>query len=52
MLEYVMNNALISNLQLLGEKAKNRIEDKFPVCKRKDMLISILRDECQNLDDF
>jgi len=43
MLEEVLKNALNDNLQLLGKKARNRIETQFPVSKRRDMLIDVLK---------
>ncbi|MBT6699431.1 MAG: glycosyltransferase, partial [Flavobacteriales bacterium] len=43
MLEKVIKNALNDNLQLLGKKAKNRIETQFPVSKRRDRLANVLK---------
>jgi glycosyltransferase involved in cell wall biosynthesis len=43
MLEKVIKNALNDSLQLLGKKAKNRIETQFPVSKRRDRLANVLK---------
>lgn len=39
----LIHTAIESDLTKLGEAAKNRIETKFPVSKRKEMLISTLK---------
>jgi glycosyltransferase involved in cell wall biosynthesis len=44
LLEDLIHNALTTDLEQLGKFAKNRIQQNFSISKRKEMLISALKD--------